>query len=114
MWNLVLSNQAAPLLLDGVPEHLLGPPMNVFRLCLHPDGLARRTLNFPEWSAYLLGELRRAAVLSRDPALQRLVGEGAQYPDRPQSGGRPGPRPRHSGGPTLRVPLRPDHARGEA
>jgi transcriptional regulator with XRE-family HTH domain len=108
MWNVVLSNRAATLLLEGVPDHVLGPPMNVFRLCLHPDGLARRTLNFAEWSAYLLGELRRAAVLSSDPELARLVEEVSQYPDVSPSGSwRDGP-PGEAGEPTLLVPLRLD------
>jgi transcriptional regulator with XRE-family HTH domain len=108
LWNVVLSNQAATLLLEGVPDHLLGPPMNVFRLCLHPEGLARRTLNFPEWSAYLLGELRRAAVLSSDPELDRLVEEVSQYPDVVGSGGWRDAGPGDSGEPILLVPLRLD------
>ena len=40
-WNVVLANEAASLLTIALPEHLLGPPLNVFRACLHPDGLAR-------------------------------------------------------------------------
>jgi transcriptional regulator with XRE-family HTH domain len=80
-WNVVLTNQAAGLLLQGVPVELLGPPVNVFRVCLHPDGLARRTVNFDEWSAYLLGQLHRSAVITADPALQALADEVAQYPN---------------------------------
>jgi transcriptional regulator with XRE-family HTH domain len=87
LWNIVLSNEAASLLVDGLPEHVIRPPLNVFRLCLHPEGLARRTVNFPEWSAYLLGELRRAAVLSSDPQLESLADEVLRYPNIASLGG---------------------------
>jgi transcriptional regulator with XRE-family HTH domain len=80
-WNVVLTNRAAVLLLQAVPPELLGPPVNVFRVCLHPDGLARRTLNFDEWSAYLLAQLHRNAVITGDPALQALADEVARYPN---------------------------------
>ncbi|MCU1360483.1 MAG: Transcriptional regulator, Cro/CI family, partial [Ilumatobacteraceae bacterium] len=43
-WNVVLANRAALGLTVGVDPSLLGPPMNVYRLCLHPDGLAPRTI----------------------------------------------------------------------
>ncbi len=80
-WNVVLTNQAAGLLMVGLPPELLGPPVNVFRVCLHADGLAGRTLNFPEWSAYLLGQLHRTAALTGDPSLRALIDEVARYPN---------------------------------
>jgi len=80
-WNVVLANDAASLLTAAIPDHLLGPPLNVFRACLHPDGLARATLNFPEWSNYLVGQLNRSALLSDDPALNRLADEVGSYPN---------------------------------
>ena len=83
-WNVVMSNNAGNLLGAALPAGLLGPPMNVFRACLHPAGLARITLNFPEWSAYLLGELHRAVTLSADPALDALAAEVATYPNLPR------------------------------
>jgi hypothetical protein len=104
LWNVMLSNEAATLLVAGLPEHVLGPPLNVFRLCLHPDGLARRTLNLPEWSAYLLGELRRAAVLSSDPELQSLADEVSRYPHVARLGGWREALPVEE--PMLLVPLR--------
>src|SRR6478735_1762631 len=33
VWNVVLANRAAAMLTVGVPAELLGPPMNVFRVC---------------------------------------------------------------------------------
>jgi transcriptional regulator with XRE-family HTH domain len=82
-WNVVLANHAALRLLDGVPSHLLEPQPNVFRLCLHPDGLAARTLDLPAWAAYLLGQLRRAAALTADRELAELRAEVESYPGLP-------------------------------
>jgi MmyB-like transcription regulator ligand binding domain len=69
------------LLVDGLPDHLLGPPMNVFRVSLHPDGMAARTQNFEEWSKYLLGQLHRSAALTGDSQFERLIEEFDQYPN---------------------------------
>jgi transcriptional regulator with XRE-family HTH domain len=78
-WNIVGTNAAASALTAGLPEHLLGPPPNVYRLSLHPDGLAARTLNFPEWAGYLLHQLRRTIALTGDPALRELEEEVRGY-----------------------------------
>jgi transcriptional regulator with XRE-family HTH domain len=83
LWNVVLANRAAGLLTAGIPVALLGPPLNVFRVCLHPDGLAARTRNFPEWSRYLLGQLHRLTVLTADPDVRALADEVATYPGLP-------------------------------
>jgi transcriptional regulator with XRE-family HTH domain len=81
VWNVVLANQAAGELLAGLPDDLLGPPVNVFRVCLHAEGIAGRTLNFPEWAAYLLGQLHRTAALTGDPAVRDLLDEVTAYPN---------------------------------
>jgi transcriptional regulator with XRE-family HTH domain len=111
-WNVVLANPAADRLLAGLPAHVLGPPVNVFRVSLHPDGLARRTVNFPDWARYLLDMLHRATasttVLSHgadtesSASLTALAAEIAAYPNLAGIG-----RPRDAGGPPeLVVPLR--------
>ena len=87
LWNAVLWNDTAGRIAESLPEELSGPPMNVFRACLHPDGLAGRTLNFPGWAAYLLGELHRLAVLTGDAEVQRLADEVSQYPNIAALGG---------------------------
>ena len=79
-WNVILANDAASRLVADLPDSVVGPPLNVFRLCLHPDGLAKRTLNLQDWSTYLLGQLHRASVLSGDIEFKRLVDEVAGYP----------------------------------
>lgn len=79
-WNVVLANEAATGLLAGVPEAVLGPPVNVFRVCLHPDGLARRTVDLDGWGRYLLGQIRRTIELTGDPGLVELEREVHGYP----------------------------------
>lgn len=80
-WDVVLANPAALLLTEGLPDELLAPTINVFRVCLHPDGLARRTLNFGEWAEYLLNQLSRTIRLSEDPGLRELEQEIRAYPN---------------------------------
>ncbi|HMK11574.1 MAG TPA: helix-turn-helix transcriptional regulator [Acidimicrobiales bacterium] len=80
-WNVVLTNRAATALVAGLPVDLLGPPLNVYRVCLHPAGLASRTRNFPAWASYLLHQLRRSVVLTNDPSLAALQDEVNAYPN---------------------------------
>ncbi len=80
-WDVMQANAAARRLAAAVPPALAGPPLNVFRACLHPDGLAAATLNFPEWAGYLLGQLGRLRLLTDDPAVAALAREVAGYPN---------------------------------
>jgi hypothetical protein len=50
-------------------------------LCLHPDGLARRTNNFTDWASYLLRQLRRSIAVTGDPTLEALHEEVSSYPN---------------------------------
>jgi transcriptional regulator with XRE-family HTH domain len=79
-WNVVLANPAAARLTADLPADLTSPRLNVFRVCLHPDGLAKQTLNFKVWGSYLLGQLRRLDDLSNDPEVAALYEEVRQYP----------------------------------
>lgn len=74
-WNLVLANTSALWLTTGVADHLLAPPINVARLSLHPDGLAPRVANLPEYATHLLARVRRAAMITGDPVLEELLAE---------------------------------------
>jgi transcriptional regulator with XRE-family HTH domain len=78
-WNVAMVNRAGLMLAQGLPDAILGPPLNVYRLCLHPDGLAGRTTNFVDWAGYLLGQLRRSIVLTGDPSLVALLEEVSGY-----------------------------------
>ena len=80
-WNTVLANDAAGRMVEGLPPAILGPPANVFRLCLHPDGLASRTVNFPEHAAFLLGQLDKLRARSPDPAVEAIAREVFAYPN---------------------------------
>lgn len=80
-WNLVTANEPALVILaEGVAAELLTPPVNAMRVSLHPDGLAPRIVNLPEYGAHLLTRLNRQALLSGDVALSELRDELATYP----------------------------------
>lgn len=80
-WDILLSNDAAGALVSGLPDHVMQPRLNVFRLCLHPDGLAAATVNFEDWATYLLGQIGRTIRLTRDEALIELEQEILDYPN---------------------------------
>ena len=58
-WNLVMANGGAGHLIAGVAAWLAGPPLNVYRATLHPEGLAPAIENLDEWSHHLLATLHR-------------------------------------------------------
>ena len=107
-WGMVAANSAIPLLTAGVAEHLLAPPVNVLRLTLHPEGMAPRIANLPEWRAHLLDRLGRQAVTSGDPALAALHEELAALP-----GGEGGHHAPDLAAGEIAVPLRIRHGDGE-
>ncbi|HET7716675.1 MAG TPA: helix-turn-helix transcriptional regulator [Bauldia sp.] len=74
-WTMLAANRAIPPLLAGVSPTLLEPPVNVLRLSLHPDGLAKRIANLSEWREHVLGRLRRDVESSADTKLFALFGE---------------------------------------
>lgn len=80
-WNVVLVNNGARALAAVVPEHLAGPPMNVFRASLHPGGLAAHTIDFDQWATYLLGQLHRLVTVTADPGLIEIEAEVTGYPN---------------------------------
>ncbi|MGY1777323.1 helix-turn-helix domain-containing protein [Geodermatophilus sp. SYSU D00804] len=79
-WELVTANASVAPLLDGAAAHLLEPPVNVLRLSLHPEGLALRIANLPQWRAHVLHRLGREAHLTGDPQLAALHRELAALP----------------------------------
>lgn len=72
-WNLLAHNRIALLLMQGVAAHLLEPPINVVRLCLHPQGLAPAIVNLRQWQAHLLGQLRPPPGMVPDALQQALI-----------------------------------------
>jgi transcriptional regulator with XRE-family HTH domain len=106
-WQLVLMNDAVAPLLDGIAPALLTAPVNVLRLSLHPEGLAPRIRNLPEWRAHLLARLHAQIAASADPVLRALLDELLGYP-MPAAAAHASP----DDGAGVLVPLQIDTARG--
>ena len=79
-WELVDANPGIALFTRRVAPEMLEPPVNVLRLSLHPDGMAPRIANLPEWRAHLLARLHRQAQATGDQRLTDLYDELAAYP----------------------------------
>src|SRR4029077_16586991 len=79
-WNLVSANRMVMPLLRGVPERLLGQPLNILRLAFHPEALAARTVNLAEWCGHLLERLHRQCEGTADPELIKLYNDLKAYP----------------------------------
>ena len=84
-WDIVLANDAAMALLDGVAPALLSPRPNALRVSLHPDGLAARIDNLAEWAHHLLARLDRQLALSDQPDVAALRRELRSYPNMPDA-----------------------------
>jgi transcriptional regulator with XRE-family HTH domain len=74
-WTIIASNGAIPELYVGVAPRLVEPPINALRISLHPEGLAPRVANLPEWREHLFARLRREIDLTADPVLIDLLRE---------------------------------------
>jgi transcriptional regulator with XRE-family HTH domain len=97
-WDLITANASAMTLLDGIPDELLGPPVNTLRITLHPKGIAPRITNLAEYREHLLARLRRTVMVTGDADLAALYRELESYPAPPAPA-------QHSGGPELFVPF---------
>lgn len=83
-WDLVNANESAVALVEGVAADLLGPPLNVYRVSLHPNGLRSRIENFDEYADHLVARLQQQVHASGDPELQALLDEMHGYVGRTQ------------------------------
>lgn len=79
-WNLVTANRMVAPLLEGIPERLLGQPVNILRLAFHPEALASRTVNLAEWCGHLLERLHHQCEATADPQLLGLYNDLKAYP----------------------------------
>ncbi|TCC28216.1 XRE family transcriptional regulator [Kribbella speibonae] len=83
-WDLLAANQAAQTFLGGLPADLAGPPLNMLRATLHPDGLASQVHNLGQWRAHVLRRVRRqlerTAAQGLADLLSELEGYGAPEP----------------------------------
>ncbi|MEU3051350.1 MULTISPECIES: helix-turn-helix transcriptional regulator [unclassified Streptomyces] len=112
-YTVVAANRGVTMLLDGVAGHLLAPPLNAMRLTLHPEGLAPRIRNLPQWRGHLLEQMQRQIALVRSAPLRALYEEVAGYPvpagkgPTAAEGREEGP---FAGHPYVALPLRIEHA----
>ncbi|QPC87239.1 helix-turn-helix domain-containing protein [Mesorhizobium sp. NBSH29] len=80
-WNVIATNGAlAPFFALVAEPALLQPSANVYRLALHPGGLAPHIVNFAEWRSHLLHRLRAQNDSVADPVLIALEQEITAYP----------------------------------
>ncbi|GGY37945.1 transcriptional regulator [Streptomyces omiyaensis] len=105
-YTVVAANRAIGLLLEGLPEHLLTPPMNAMRITLHPEGLAPRIRNLREWRGHLMAQMERQIAYARSDALRAVYEEVTAYPlPEPSAHDVPDPEPY----PYFALPLRIEH-----
>lgn len=107
-WNVIEMNSAAAVLATGADPALLGPPINVYRVGLHPNGLAPLVINFEDFANDLLRQLRRDVERSADPTLAELLDEVSSYPNVRAVGSAPRPGPA-----SVVMPVRLRHPIGE-
>jgi transcriptional regulator with XRE-family HTH domain len=79
-WDLVAANPPALVLAGAAAPALLVPPINVYRLTLHPEGLAPLLVNLPEVAHHLVDRLRRDVAATGDADLAALLAEVTRYP----------------------------------
>lgn len=79
--DVVMTNRAVGVLLAALDPTMLAPPVNIYRLSLHPEGLARHIHNRAQWSTHLLHRLDRLVDLTGDPRLVSLRAEVGAWVD---------------------------------
>lgn len=73
--ELVAANPAIHLLTEDVRPELLAPPINAYRLALHPRECAPRIRNLNEWGRHVTERLRLDPLRNPDPELDALRSE---------------------------------------
>ena len=86
--DVVMSNRAVGPLLRMLDPAWSTPPVNVYRLSLHPQGLAPHIRNLDQWATHLVHRLERLTDLTGDPRLASLLAEARGYAP---AAGTPGP-----------------------
>jgi len=69
--DLVAANDAFDVLTEGVAAELLAATVNVYRLALHPQGMAPRILNIAQWAYHIIDRIQQEAL--RSPEDDRLT-----------------------------------------
>lgn len=79
-WEVRAANEPMRWFLDGLPEHLAGPPLNVLRATFHPDGLASQIQNFEQWRSHVVRRVRRQLERTAAIGLADLLAEIEGFP----------------------------------
>ncbi|HEY2194303.1 MAG TPA: helix-turn-helix transcriptional regulator [Actinomycetospora sp.] len=77
--DVVMSNRAVGPLLGMLDPAWSAPPVNVYRLSLHPGALAPHIRNLAQWANHLVHRLERLTDLTGDPKLAALLAEVRTY-----------------------------------
>ncbi|MEU8224023.1 helix-turn-helix transcriptional regulator [Kribbella sp. NPDC048915] len=72
-WDLLAMNQAMRPFLADLPPERAGPPVNMLRATLHPDGLAPMVRNLEQWRAHVIRRVRRQLDRTADLSLEELL-----------------------------------------
>ena len=80
-WNVIETNASARQMLAAVPAHLCEPAVNLFRVSLHPQGLAAFTTNIDLCGADCCDSWDRLVSVSDHPVLVDLRAEVDGYPN---------------------------------
>lgn len=79
--DIIAANTACEILTEGTSPVLRHPPVNLYRLALHPEGLAPRIHNLAEWSQRIRDRLRAEARRVPEPRLTDLLADLDTYAD---------------------------------
>jgi transcriptional regulator with XRE-family HTH domain len=108
--DVVLTNRAVDALLLGLLDPAwLEPPVNVYRLSVHPEGLARHIRNADVWTAHLVHRLERLTELAGDPRLAAVLDDVRRH----APGSAPAASTPPAPGDDVVLPLHLDHPVGE-
>jgi hypothetical protein len=77
--EIVARNAASDVLFEGVAPWLREPPLNAYRVALHPEGMAPRVRNFSTWARHVINGLASSARVTQSGALTDLLAELTQY-----------------------------------
>jgi transcriptional regulator with XRE-family HTH domain len=77
--HILAANDAVAVLTEGADPELLAHPVNIWRLALHPRGMAGRVQNMAIWGRHIVESLRAQSVRHPDERLDELVAELTGY-----------------------------------
>jgi transcriptional regulator with XRE-family HTH domain len=85
--QIIAANDAIDVLTEGAAPELLSGQVNVWRLALHPSGMASRVQNLAVWGRHVIEGLHARVARHPDAHLAELIAELSAYlPDAPPPG----------------------------